>query len=96
MPSLVDWIPRLGILIYYYIINLLFFLYFSNPPPAGPSQRSNTVRFDPDPPQNGAVPLVPLYESQSLSMQLGSESVLQVENINTTSDDAIFSNENKV
>jgi len=29
-------------------------------------------------------------------MQLGSESLLQVENINTTSDDAIFANENKV
>ena len=72
--------------------------YFSNPSPLGPSQREITVRLDPEPPQEGAVPLVPMYEVQSLTMQLGSENPvpLQVESVHTSADDALFSNDNKV
>ena len=55
------------------------------------------VRLEPDPPQHGAIPLVPSYEVQSVSMQLGAEpDVVQVEGVDTASNDVIFSNDNKV
>ena len=62
----------------------------------GPSQTETTVRLDPEPPQEGAVPLVPMYEVQSVTMQLGSENPVQVEGVHTSADDALFSNDNKV
>lgn len=59
--------------------------------------KENIVRFEQEPPQHGAIPLVPTYEVQSLSMELGEEPILQVEGVNnTTSNDAIFSYDNKV
>ena len=58
--------------------------------------RENIIRFEQEPPQHGAIPLVPTYEVQSLSMELGEEPILQVEGVNTASNDAIFSYDNKV
>ena len=55
-----------------------------------------TVSIEPDPPQSGVIPLVPMYEVQSLTMELGSESLVQVEGVNTSNKDAIFSYDNKV
>lgn len=77
--------------------SLLFLLLRLRKPSSGSSVKENIVRFEQEPPQHGAIPLVPTYEVQSLSMELGEEPILQVEGVNnTTSNDAIFSYDNKI
>lgn len=69
-----------------------------SPSPLGQPLRSTTVRINnDDPPPNGVVPMVPMFEVQSLTMQLGPENKdFHVEGVNTTSNDAIFASDNKV
>lgn len=77
--------------------SLLFLLLRLRKPSSGSSVKENIVGFEQEPPQHGAIPLVPTYEVQSLSMELGEEPILQVEGVNnTTSNDAIFSYDNKI
>ena len=55
------------------------------------------MQLNDDPPPNGAVPMLPMFEVQSLSMQLGPETNdFQVEGANTSSDADIFSPNHKV
>jgi len=69
-----------------------------SPSPLGQPPRSTTARINnDDPPPNGVVPMVPMFEVQSLTMQLGPENKdFHVEGVNTTSNDAIFASDNKV
>ncbi|KAL9959813.1 hypothetical protein ACROYT_G033169 [Oculina patagonica] len=86
-----------AVFVFLLVSSLLFLMLpLGNPSPMAPSQTETLVRIDPDAPQTGALPMVPMYEVQSVSMQLGSENAIQVENVNTSSNDAIFSNDNKI
>ena len=72
-------------------------LYCRSPSSPGQPLRSNTIQLNDDPPPNGAVPMLPMFESQSLSVQLGPEiNDVQVEGANTPSDAVIFSPKHKV
>ena len=79
-------------------INGASFFNVRSPSPLGQPPRSTTVRINSDdPPPNGVIPMVPMFEVQSLTMQLGPENKdFHVEGVNTTSNDAIFASDNKV
>ena len=83
---------------FYKKINGASFFNVRSPSPLGQPPRSTTVRINSDdPPPNGVVPMVPMFEVQSLTMQLGPENKdFHVEGVNTTSSDAIFASDNKV
>ena len=68
---------------------------FSTPAPPGASQRDVEIAFVDDPQQDGNVPMMPMYEVQSLTMEMGPDSAVQEEGVNATSD-SIFAHENKV
>lgn len=70
---------------------------FRSPSPLGQPLKSNTVQLNQDPPSNGFIPMVPMFEVQSVTVSLGPEvKDVKVEEVNTSADDALFSNDNKV
>lgn len=78
--------------------SLMFLLLpLSAPSPLGQPLKSNTVQLNQDPPSNGFIPMVPMFEVQSVTVSLGPEvKDVKVEEVNTSADDAFFSNDNKI
>jgi len=77
--------------------SLMFLMLPLSSPSVGQPLRSTSVQLNQDSPSNGMIPMAPMFEVQSLSMQLGEETKdFQVEGVNSSSEDAIFSSENKI